>query len=396
MKHLILILIGLFSIQTFAQMKSGFDKKEAMDMIQLCNSYSYIDLFNSDEDMIPKGYHRTYTSGVFGMDNKFQVYKTDYKYAVINFRGSTDKKISWMENFYSSMIPSEGVIRIQNEKFNYKFANDTAAHVHGGYALGIGYLHNDILFHINNINAQGIYDIILTGHSQGGALTQLILSYLENLPKGVISSKNKFKVYSFAAPMVGNQVFVDEYNKKFCETNKSFLILNPADMVPKLPLKYNDGGLLSAEQITAVLNREQGFNVKEVLYNGFMNLFENKITSLSHWLNTRVGGQIEDDLGDIEMPPFTSDINYSRVGNMITLEPVQYPIHLKDSTVLDNKEFMRAHPKGKDGYFEDKSLYETGKTFYQHKPYNYYIGMLEKYDPKKYKRTNPKYLKENL
>jgi hypothetical protein len=64
-----------------------FDKEEALDMIALCNSFSFIELYNSDSMIIPKGYEKIYTSGVLGMENKYQVYKKG-KIAVICFRGS--------------------------------------------------------------------------------------------------------------------------------------------------------------------------------------------------------------------------------------------------------------------------------------------------------------------
>ena len=94
-----------------AQFKEGFSKQEVRDMVAITNSFTFIDIYNSDEEIIPDGYEKEYTSGVFGMDNRYQIY-TREDFAIINLRGSTDKKVSWLENFYSAMIPAKGVITI--------------------------------------------------------------------------------------------------------------------------------------------------------------------------------------------------------------------------------------------------------------------------------------------
>ena len=218
-------------IHSFAQLENGFNKEEARDLIAICNSFSFIELYNSDAAIMPKGYEKIYSSGVFGMDNRYQIYKKG-EIAVISFRGSISKKLSWLENVNSAMVPAQGVIRISGEDFYYCFAQDTAAAVHNGYALAMAYLSKDLLYHINILNNQGIYNIIITGHSQGGALANMLRAYLENLSHYEISKKNKFKTYAFAAPMVGNKNFIAEYNARYCANNSSFNIIIPSDPVP--------------------------------------------------------------------------------------------------------------------------------------------------------------------
>ncbi len=396
MKTTLILTFSLLCLSLSAKLQPGFDKQEALEMIQLCNSYSFIELYNNDDEIIPQGYEKTYSSGVFGMDNMFQVYTSDRGYAVINLRGSTDKKISWMENFYSAMIPSTGTIQIKDRSIDYKFAEDTAAHVHAGYALGIAYLNDDIIFHIKHLNALGIYDIILTGHSQGGALCQLLLSYLAYLPEGTISPDNTFKIYSFAAPMVGNAAYAAEYNTLHTETNMSQLIIIEEDVVPALPLAYRDGPLLTEAEILSLLDREQSFDFKAVAYNGFVNIFEKSIVGVNKWFSDKVDKQIGNNLGSYSIPPYTHDINYSRVGNVTELAPVEYPIHLKDSTILEDEARLAEQEIGEDGRFTNQNLYAKGNIFYQHKSYNYYIAILKQYFPIRYEETEPKYLVENL
>jgi hypothetical protein len=92
---------------------------------------------------------------------------------IITFRGSTTKTSSWIENMYTAMIPATGIVILDGEKLPYKFASDTAAAVHSGYALAVMLLKSTIIDQINKLNAKGIYDILLTGHSQGVALAHL-------------------------------------------------------------------------------------------------------------------------------------------------------------------------------------------------------------------------------
>ncbi len=92
MRIFFISLITIFSLQSFAQFQEGFNNEEARDMIAICNSFPFLDLYD-DVDIIPPGYTKKYTSGTFGMDNKYQIY-TKGKVAVINLRGSNDKKAS--------------------------------------------------------------------------------------------------------------------------------------------------------------------------------------------------------------------------------------------------------------------------------------------------------------
>jgi hypothetical protein len=74
MKKIFLILFSInISVYSYCQLSAGFQKEEARDMIAICNSFPFIDLYNSDNEILPDGYKKVYTSGVFGMDNKFQM-----------------------------------------------------------------------------------------------------------------------------------------------------------------------------------------------------------------------------------------------------------------------------------------------------------------------------------
>lgn len=360
MKNLLSTFLILFVFSLQAQIEPGFNKNEARDLIQLCNSFTYLDLYGNDAKIIPFGYVKTYTSPTFGMDNLFQVYRKGNT-GVIVFRGSTKSKISWLENLYSSMIPVKDKIEINDEKFKYKVGKDTASAVHAGYMLAISYLEEDVRRQIKTLNKDGVYDIFLTGHSQGGALAQLMRVYLDDLSFLKVRKRNTFKVYAFAPPMIGNTAFAKEYQKKFGENQMSFTFINPSDFVPKMPISFKKGGSWE-EQLTELMMDSDGFDAKESLMNGLMNLFKGNIEEYAQKMSKKVNEQLMKDLGTIVMPAFKKEIDYQQTGNVIMIVPTVYP-------------------KGSD--MKGWSV--------QHKPYNYYTAILKEYFLEDYKKLDQKY-----
>ncbi|GAL86215.1 lipase class 3 [Sporocytophaga myxococcoides] len=361
-------------------------------MIALCNSFSFTELFGTDTTIIPEGYIKTYTSDVLGMDNLFQIYRKK-DVAVINLRGSTAKKISWMENIYSAMIPAKGTIKIQEDKFKYTFAKDNHAAVHAGYALAMAFLEKDLLVNIKNLNEEGIFNFLITGHSQGGALANMLLAYINNLPENKLSSKNSFKCYAFAAPMIGNKAFTDEYNERFCKTNISFNFVNPADLVPLLPMSYKESSSFSQGVMSLLFDDA---SLAEKFKDGAFLLFDKNLANTVRRLSTSVAKQISNEVGTVTMPPFVEDINYYKLGNRIEIFKAVYPKILKDSTILQNDSLMAIYPRASNGHFVNKELYKKEPMVYQHKTYNYYTSFLLKFLPEEYELLDRKYLKENL
>jgi hypothetical protein len=381
-------------ICSYSQLEYGFNKEEARDLIAICNSFSFIELFNSDADILPKGYEKLYTSGDFGMENKYQIYIKG-ETAIISFRGSISKKLSWLENVNSAMVPAQGLIKISGEDFNYCFAKDTAAAVHSGYALGVAYLSRDLLYHINILNNQGIFDIIITGHSQGGAIANLLRAYLENLSHYEISKKNKFKNYAFAAPMVGNLHFVAEYNARYCANNSSFNIIIPSDPIPNMPFSYNEGNYIN-KNLSSIFSNNDSFSAKRLMTDIVFNAFEKKMNRGVKKMSNAISNHLTKDLGTVEMPVYDQDINYCRIGNKIEISPMVYPKMLKDSTILQNDSLMAIYKIGTDGHFVNKELYKKEPRAFQHQPYIYYVSVLKKYFPNQYTALKKKYLIENL
>lgn len=396
MKHTLLFILFSYFTVSAEEFKRGFNASEAKDMIAICNSYTFLDLYHSDSEILPKGYNKTYTSRTLGMDNKYQIYQKG-TIGVINIRGSTDKSLSWMENFYASMIPAKGVIKTPDYTFNYCFARDTSAAVHAGYALGIAFLSKDILHQLKELNKQGIFNIIITGHSQGGALAHLLCAYLENSPNSIVSKKNTFKTYAFADPMTGNKAFVDEYNSRFCTNQTSFSIINPDDFVPTLPMSYNaEGNFISPETISSLFFDRTNFDFKQLAMDFALKKLEKTLSGYLKYASHALEKRISETIGDVIMPTYLEDINYKAIENRIELPSFEYPKILKDSTILSNDSLMTIYKRDLNGVFYEKSLYKKEPMRYQHKPYNYYVAILKKYFKEEYEKLNRNYLPENL
>lgn len=389
MKNRLTLLLLVIAIKGFAAIKPGFDHQEIKELIQLCNTYTYQELYGSDEKMIPNGYVKVYQSPAYGMDNKFQIYRHG-DVGIINFRGSTDKKMSWLENLYSAMIPVEGTIQVNSVPFYYKVGEDTSGAVHGGYVLAINFFQEDLLDQMRKLNHQGVYEWIITGHSQGGAIAQMTRCYLEYLPNTKVSRKNQYKVYAFANPMIGDKDFVNEYNAKFCKNQMSFLIHNPEDLVPTMPMSYNDSATFRTNLQSLIFDRDN-FNFKETLTDAMYRTMDGKLNKINQYLARNLNKEIGRELGEIVMPRFIDGVNYMHTGNRMLISSTEYPLELKDSSILENDSLMAIYTRDDNGVFENKGLYKKQKWTLQHKPYNYYTAILKDFFPKEYAALDEKY-----
>ena len=68
--------------------------------------------------------------------------------------------------------------------------------------------------------------ILLTGHSLGGAIATLVGTYLLDI--GI--KKECIDVYTFGSPPVGSKIYAEKYNSKI----NLFRVINKNDVVPKI------------------------------------------------------------------------------------------------------------------------------------------------------------------
>ena len=389
MRVIYILLFFVFPGLLSAQVQPGFDKGEALEMIRICNSHTFLEIYSTDRAIIPSGYTRIYSSTPNIMDNMFQVY-TRGKTGVIHFRGSTVHPNSWIENLYSAMIPAMGSMTVYDRKRAYRFAGERNAAVHSGFALGVVLMSDEIIQQVQVLNRRGVYNILITGHSQGGALATMTHAYLENLEEGVISSGNTFKMYAFANPMTGNEVFADEYNEQFTAKGLSFRIINPGDIVASLPFTYSDEEMFSAENIISWLSGEEEFDIGKLGLELIMRKFKDGLSSYIKKSNQLLHKLIAKQAGEIVFPDYVDDIKYVSVGELHKLKPFSYPEIIRDSSEIAPGDLSDYEPLP-DGRYKKKE-----PRFFQHKPYNYYVNLAREYSEQDYRKIRMKYLKENL
>ncbi|WP_216066665.1 lipase family protein [Pseudotamlana agarivorans] len=389
MRIFIVFIFLLNSISVSSQMTAGFNADEAVTAIAFCNSFNFQEQFQSNEAIIPEGFQLRHTSDILSMDNKFEVYQND-SIGVINFRGSTAKLVSWIENCYSAMIPASGSMMLNEQSYDYKFAEDEMAAVHAGYALTVVIISEELEEQINALNENGIYHIIITGHSQGGALATLTRAYLENLPKGDLSEENHYKTYAFAQPMSGNKEFAEEYDARYSKTGTSYSIINPKDPVPYMPFNYEEEQLVTKEKVVSWLLGTREFKPKKLGQDAFIRLFEGGLTKYINNSNALINKILDFKFGSIAMPDFVADINYFPTGARKELPKFDYPKIEVDSTGFTEDEFSDLVQH------EDGAWYKKETKFFQHKPYNYYVGVLKKWKYLAYYDLENKYLPGDL
>ncbi len=183
----------------------------------------------------PAGYDMIYRSPIGGLDNRWDLWLGKDSIAVISIRGTTGSNESWLENFYSGMIPATGTLNMGEGKlFDYKLAQDSTAYVHIGWTIGMASVAPEVVKKINEQYTNGIRDFIIMGHSQGGAIAFLLYSYLYYQRGTTIPNDIRIKVYGSAAPKPGNLKF--SYNFDFiAREGWAFRIINSVDWVPECP-----------------------------------------------------------------------------------------------------------------------------------------------------------------
>ena len=198
-------------------LQPGYDKKELTALLPVMErTYDSADIggFKTPE---PKDIKRVFRSKVSPLMNRFDVWVTKDKKAILAIRGSIvdTAALSFTAAFYVPMVPAIGKIKMSDTKtFEYKVAELPDAAVHIGMLLGLGHISDELLEQIKKQYADGIRDFVILGHSQGSGIGFLATSYLLYLQKdGKLPKDIKFKTYTIAAPKTGNVQYAYDYEK---------------------------------------------------------------------------------------------------------------------------------------------------------------------------------------
>lgn len=134
--------------------------------------------------------------------------------------------LDWLNNFLALQVP-----------FPYGPGN-----VHAGFLSAADSLKDEMLAKAEELYAElktkyENPEIILTGHSKGGAVANLMAAILSEMNGG--EYRDKLTVYTFGAPRAGDEIFADYYNHINCSRYEAFL-----DIVCHLPFTLQETQLL--------------------------------------------------------------------------------------------------------------------------------------------------------
>lgn len=303
-------------------LKPGFDKTEYTELVRI-----FVKQYDSVKTEIPAPatFKHTYRSPVVGMDNRWDMWANEST-TVINVRGTTKKSVSWLQNFYAAMVPATGEIKLaQDFTFQYKLADDSRAAVHVGWLIGMAYLARDIVPKIDSCYKKGTREFIIAGHSQGGAISYLLTSYLYHLQKqGGIAKDVRFKTYCSAAPKPGNLYYAFDY-ESLVAGGWGFNVINTADWVPQTPFSVQT--LDDFNRTNPFVNvdgiiKKQKFFTRIVFRHAYKKLkkpSEKAQRNYQKYLGDYVTKIVQKSLPEFERPVFAKTNDYVRTGPTITL-----------------------------------------------------------------------------
>jgi hypothetical protein len=320
------VAVTLLSLPVIGQsLKPGFDKKECLALLVLSAHHADSSFYSRLPQ--PENFHRKYRSKEMGLKFCWDLWTNENHQAVIDVRGSTKDQASWMANFYSAMVPAKGKLTLSpTETFSYELSADPKAAVHVGYLLSVSFLSKDILPKIDSLYSQGVKNIFLTGHSQGGGVCYLLTAHLYSLQKqGKLPADLRFKTYCTAAPKPGNLYFAYTY-ETMTQEGWAFNVVSTADWVPEVPFSVQTvGDFNTINPFTDAKKtiRKQKGTQKILLKFVYHQLSKHPLKAqkkyekyLGHYLYKG----IKKELPDFEEPVYAPSNDYVRTGRTIILE----------------------------------------------------------------------------
>ncbi|MEO5594677.1 MAG: lipase family protein [Chitinophagaceae bacterium] len=267
-----------------------------------------------------------YQSAVVGLDNLWDLWIDSNNVAVISIRGTTAKSESWLGNFYAAMVPAKGELQLsEKEIFKYQLAVNPRAAVHVGWLVSTAFLSKDILPKIDSCYKAGIKDIIIMGHSQGGAIAFLLTAYLYNLQKEqTLPADIRFKTYCSAGPKPGNLYFAYEY-EAMTQYGWAYNVVNSADWVPETPMSiqttddYNNSNpFLGAKQMINKMKFPKNIALKYA-YNRLDNPAKAARRRYQNYLGKMISKSLKKSIPGFKAPVYYNSNHYVRAGNTIVL-----------------------------------------------------------------------------
>lgn len=246
--------------------------------------------------------------------------------ALISVQGSIQTEASFLANLYAAMIPAKGQLQLDKDfTFKYTLAQHPNAAVHVGWFVAMAYLSKTIEHKIDSCYKSGIKDFILTGHSQGGGITFLLTSYLENLKaENKLPKDIRFKTYCSAGPKPGNLFYAYDY-ERMTQGGWAYNVVNTADWVPDVPFTVqtvNDFTAVNPFKNAKAAIKKQAFPKNLVLKHLYNKMSKPSIKAQKKYqkfLGKMVSQQVTKQIPGFVPPKYFDSNYYVRTGNTIVL-----------------------------------------------------------------------------
>jgi hypothetical protein len=343
------LIFSLITVSSLGQsLKPGFNKEEMLEVMYISARTGSDSNYFRDSNYVPEPAHfkRQYRSSVIGLENLYEIW-TYNQSAIISIRGTVNKPQSWLANFYSAMVPAKGYIKISEaDSFYYQVAANPLAAVHAGWMISTAFIARDLMPRIDSLYKAGFRDLIITGHSQGGAISYLLSAYLYNLQKlDQLPKDIRFKTYSTAAPKPGNLYFAYDYEAN-TQGGWAFNMVSIYDWVPEMPFSVqttDDFNTVSPfRNIPQIIGQQNLKNriVFNTLYKKLSKPPKQARDRYRKYLGDKISPQLSKSLKGFEKPGFYNTINYTRAATPIILTPdAEYDMKYPD----DGKNFWKHH-----------------------------------------------------
>ncbi len=323
----LILCVATIARSTAQDLKPGFDADEYATMLRIMTWQ--VDAAFRGTTPKETAYKWIYRSPAMGLHNKWDLWlNTNKTTIIVNLRGTTFDTDSWLENFFSAMVPATGSLKLDsNYTFNYKLAADPKAMVHVGWLIGAGSMAPDIVARIKEYYGRGVKQVIVVGHSQGGALAFLITSHLHYLMEnGGLPADIVIKSYCSAAPKPGNLYYAYDFDY-ITRGGWALTVVNAADWVPETPVSIqtpSDFNKLNpfnpAGQQTQKMKRVERWALKYA-YGRLAKTSRKAQRKQEKYLGRVVFKQVKKYMPGLEKPKFAHCNNYMRAGLPIVLQP---------------------------------------------------------------------------
>jgi hypothetical protein len=324
----IAIIFGLFITSTLAakELKPGFDKDEYNELTLISTRSAAVAEY-AKQFPEPSAFKMLYQSEPMGLDNMWDLWQDNRGVTVASIRGTTKEASSWLANIYAAMVPAKGQLKINGQTFDYKLADNPRAAVHVGWLLASTYLIGDMLPRIMKLHEEGSRDLIITGHSQGGAISYLITAMLYQAQKaGKFPLDMRIKTYCSAAPKPGNLYFAYDY-EALTFGGWAFNVVNAADWVPETPISIqtlNDFNTTNPFINAGDAIKKQKTATRIVLKHVYKKLSKPALKAQKNYekyLGKMTEKLIKENIPDFISPDYYKSNNYVRTGTTIVLMP---------------------------------------------------------------------------